>query len=114
LFKILENSQVMEQVADGNYTRWKSVGMEKEVRITETDADLTYYWVIFDINQGQYVDDTENTSPIIVNGVEHTPIDGKIIIVKAAAEPQPTIEEMQVQTLLNTEYLVIISELSNL
>ena len=29
-------------------------------------------------------------------------------------EPQPTLEEMQMQTLLNTEYLVIISELSNL
>ena len=29
-------------------------------------------------------------------------------------EPQPTLEEMQVQTLLNTEYLAIMSELSNL
>jgi len=29
-------------------------------------------------------------------------------------EPQPTSEEMQSQTLLNTEYLVIMSELTNL
>ena len=29
-------------------------------------------------------------------------------------EPQPTIEEIQTQTLLNTEYLVIMSELTNL
>lgn len=28
--------------------------------------------------------------------------------------PQPTLEEMQAQTLLNTEYLVVMSELSNL
>ena len=29
-------------------------------------------------------------------------------------EPLPTLEEMQTQTLLNTEYLVIISEISTL
>lgn len=29
-------------------------------------------------------------------------------------EPQPTPEDMQTQTLLNTEYLVIMSELTNL
>lgn len=29
-------------------------------------------------------------------------------------EPMPTLEEMQTQTLLNTEYLVIISEISTL
>lgn len=29
-------------------------------------------------------------------------------------EPQPTSEEIQTQTLLNTEYLVIMSELTNL
>ena len=29
-------------------------------------------------------------------------------------EPQPTLEEMQMQTLVNTEYLVVMSELSNL
>lgn len=28
-------------------------------------------------------------------------------------EPQPTLEEMQTQALLNTEYLVIMSEISN-
>lgn len=35
-------------------------------------------------------------------------------VVHEYVEPQPTLEEMQMQTLLNTEYLVIISELSNL
>jgi hypothetical protein len=29
-------------------------------------------------------------------------------------EPLPTLEEMQMQTLLNTEYLVVMSEISNL
>lgn len=29
-------------------------------------------------------------------------------------DPQPTLDEMQTQTLLNTEYLVIMSELTNL
>lgn len=29
-------------------------------------------------------------------------------------EPQPTLEEIQTQTLLNTEYLVVMSELTNI
>lgn len=29
-------------------------------------------------------------------------------------EPQPTLEEMQTQILLNTEYLVVMSELTNI
>ncbi|MEX3621856.1 hypothetical protein [Viridibacillus arvi] len=32
----------------------------------------------------------------------------------APIEPQPTLEEMQMQTLVNIEYLVVMSELSNL
>lgn len=35
-------------------------------------------------------------------------------VVPDSVEPQPTLEEMQTQTLLNTEYLVVMSELSNL
>ena len=36
------------------------------------------------------------------------------VVLVEPVEFQPMLEEMQVQTLLNTEYLVIISELSNL
>ncbi|MGE7922384.1 hypothetical protein ACQKND_04255 [Viridibacillus arvi] len=32
----------------------------------------------------------------------------------APIEPQPTLEELQTKTLLNTEYLITMSELSNL
>lgn len=35
-------------------------------------------------------------------------------VIPYPVEPQPTLEEMQAQTLLNTEYLVVMSELSNL
>lgn len=35
-------------------------------------------------------------------------------VIPEPVEPEPSIEEMQAQTLLNTEYLVIMSELTNL
>jgi len=61
--------------------------------------------------------------PSIVNGEIESQVgefgqimqpDGSFITPEPVlAEPQPTLEEMQTQTLLNTEYLVIMSELTS-
>ncbi|QOV10944.1 hypothetical protein [Viridibacillus arvi] len=46
--------------------------------------------------------------------VSHTVREPIVTVPPAPVEPQPTLVELQTQTLLNTEYLVTMSELSNL
>lgn len=97
----------MTYVIDNGYvyvTKEVSVGVTKSLvgsvtkteteRINETTvSDVTYQ---FDIELGQYIEQSriERQEPL------------------PALEPSP--EEIQIQTLLNTEYLVVMSELTNL
>lgn len=75
---------------------------------------------VISINESTSIDTSENAIPIGNIQVqlesyfdretgEFTPPDPQPI-----SEPQPTTEEIQTQILLNTEYLVVVSELSNL
>lgn len=59
---------------------------------------------IYDAESGIF---TESTTPVPEGPVTPNPE-------PVLPESQPTLEEMQAQTLLNTEYLVIMSELTNL
>jgi len=90
------------------------VGDASRYNTTESDTHLSYQWQIFNLDTGSYEDDITNNTTIAIAGVEYTPTEGSVIIPKIAIESTPTLEEMQTQTLLNTEYLVIMSELTNL
>lgn len=43
-------------------------------------AEKTYQWQNFNIETGQYEDDITNTNIITVNGIEYTPVNGRIVI----------------------------------
>ena len=80
MHQILDNGQVMLQEKTEAYEQWKPIGMEKEVHVTETETKRTYQWMQFNLEFEQYEIDITNTTPIIIDGIEHTPIDGKVEI----------------------------------
>jgi len=115
----IENGLVFETrvVGVGVATLQESVNPVVTVKIEETETKQVYSWTKFNPETEVWEHDPLNTDPIEIDGVEHPLIDGKVEIIKPELEikiPLPTLEEMQAQTLLNTEYLVIMSELTNL
>lgn len=88
MYRILENGQVMKQEQTDTYEQWVPLGMEKEVHVVKTDTATIYQWDKFDLTQEQYITDTTNTTPIIIdadgvlygpnNPQEYTPVDGKV------------------------------------
>jgi len=86
------------------------------VKIEETETLQIYSWVKFNPETEAWEADPINTDPVTADGVEYGLINGCVIIpiIPEPISETPTLEEMQMQTLLNTEYLVIMSELSNL
>jgi len=115
MYKILQNGQVMRQEKTDSYEQWVPFGMEIEIRITETETAQIYQQVKFSLISETWEADLTNDTTIVIDGVEHILVDGQVTIPKTP-EPElnPTLEEMQIQTLLNTEYLVIMSELTSL
>lgn len=87
MFQINEVGQVLKQEAGSTYELWEPIGMEKEIHILQLG---TYQWMVFDLAQGQYVTDTTNTTPMIIdadgilcgtnNPQEYIPTQGKVVI----------------------------------
>ena len=75
------------------------------VDITDYEGEVKEGY-IYDAENGVF---TESTTPVPEEPVTPNPEPNQ-----PELESQPTLEEMQAQTLLNTEYLVIMSELWNL
>ena len=60
------------------YELWEPIGMEKEIHITETSEKRLYQWMKFNLEAEQYINDTENITYIVIDGIEHTPVYGKV------------------------------------
>lgn len=91
--------------------------MKKFVQIYNNKA-----WWIFEAEEKQefapdiIIKDITDLNPQPQEGWNYDEITGVFtepVIELSIIEPQPTLEEMQTQALLNTEYLVIMSEISN-
>jgi len=87
MFQINEAGQVLKQEVGSTYELWEPIGMEKEIHILQPG---TYQWMRFCLEEGKYVIDTENTTPIVIDadGVlwgdnepqEYIPVNGKVVI----------------------------------
>lgn len=87
MFQINEAGQVLKQEVGSTYELWEPIGMEKEVHILQPGE---YQWMRFCLEEGKYVIDTENTTPIVIDadGVpwgdnepqEYIPVNGKVVI----------------------------------
>lgn len=87
MYKINNAKQVMKQEAGDSYELWVPVGTEKEVQLIQPKE---YQWMKFDLEQEQYIPDTKNTTPIVIDadGVpwgdnepqEYIPVNGKVVI----------------------------------
>ena len=87
MYKIEENGQVMKQEKGETYEIWSHFGMIKQCNlINETSTEKIFQWQIFDLEQGKYVDDLENNTPFVFEGVEYIPVNGKIIVSISANE----------------------------
>jgi hypothetical protein len=81
----------MYTIVDGVvYYTWKTrrstitqyVGIVNQYKITETETQTIYQWQIWIEEENSYADDVSNTTPIIIDGVEHTPTNGQVVIQK--------------------------------
>lgn len=50
--------------------------------IAENDTTRLYGWQRFDLEQGKYLDATEITDEIIIDGQAYTPINGRVEVLK--------------------------------
>jgi len=82
LIQIFENGQVMEKEISETHEQWSPIGMEREVRITETETTMIYQWTKFSVLSETWEADTTNTTSIMIEGIEYNPIDGKVTVVK--------------------------------
>ncbi|QEK12568.1 hypothetical protein FQB35_10355 [Crassaminicella thermophila] len=78
----VENGTVfeVEEVDTGiqNAVIKKWYGKEMKLEKVEEGNTRIYKWVKFDLDNGDYVDDITNTDLINVDGVDYTPVDGRV------------------------------------
>jgi len=50
--------------------------------ISDTATEKIYQWQIFDVEQQKYINDPTNNTVVNIDGVDYTPVNGRIVINK--------------------------------
>ena len=78
MYAILENNQVMKKEIGNSYEQWIPFGINTKTQInTDNLLSITFKWLKFDLELGTHIEDTENTTPFIVEAA------GQIIEIQA-------------------------------
>jgi dihydrodipicolinate synthase/N-acetylneuraminate lyase len=72
----VENELVYFKEETDTYTVTQFIGMKKQYIIIDTETSTIYQWMEW--GGDTYVQDTENITPILINGIEYIPINGKV------------------------------------
>lgn len=85
MFKILNDyiySVKTRSTKTQTVTIKKLIGGKKQVQSKDKSDKTIYQWYKFNLDTGEYEIDSETTSPIVIDGTEYTPTNGKVEILK--------------------------------